>query len=47
MNVKVHKITSYTWNFDTFSSVYTIMVKFDIYFLWLLWKIFFGVITDD
>ena len=25
----------------------TILVKFDIYFLWLLWEIFFGVTTDD
>ena len=47
MNVKVHKITSYIWNFQNFSCVFTILVKFDIHFLGLPWGIFFGVITDD
>ena len=46
MNVKFHKITSYTWNFQNFSCV-TILVKFDIHFLGLPWEIFFGVTTDD
>ena len=35
MNVKVHKITSYTCNFQNFSSFFTILVKFDIHFLGL------------
>ena len=47
MNVKFHKITSYTWNFQNFTCVFTILVKFDIHFLGLPWEIFFGVITDD
>ena len=47
MNVKFHKITSYTWNFQNFTCVITILVKFDIHFLGLPWEIFFGVITDD
>ena len=33
MNVKFHKITSYTWNFQNFTYVFTILVKFDIRFL--------------
>ena len=32
MNVKFHKITSYTWNFQNFTFVFTILVKFDIHF---------------
>ena len=47
MNVKFHRITSYTWNFQNFTCVITILVKFDIHFLWLPWEIFFGVTTDD
>ena len=47
MNVKFHKITSYPWNFQNFTFVFTILVKFDILFLRLPWEIFFGVITDD
>ena len=39
-------MTSYTWNFQNFTSVFTILVKFDIYFLRLPWEIVFGVITD-
>ena len=31
--VKFHKMTSYTWNFQNFTCVFTIIVKFDIYFL--------------
>ena len=33
MNVKFHRITSYTWNFQNFTCVFTILVKFDINFL--------------
>ena len=33
--------------FSEFTCVITILVKFDIYFLWLPWEIFFGVTTDD
>ena len=33
MNVKFHRITSYTLNFQNFSCVITILVKFDIHFL--------------
>ena len=47
MNVKFHRITSYTWNFQNFKCVITILVKFDIHFLGLPWEIFFGVTTDD
>ena len=47
MNVKFHKITSYTLIFRNFTSVFKILVNFDIHFLGLQWKIFFGVITDD
>ena len=41
MNVKLHKISSYTWSW-----VITILVKFDIHFLGLPWEIFFGVTMD-
>ena len=47
MNVKLHGITSYTWNFQNFKCVIKILVKFDIHFLGLPWEIFFGVTTDD
>ena len=47
MNVKFHKITPYTLNFRNFTSVFTILTKFDIHFLGLPREIFFGVITDD
>ena len=47
MNVKFCKITSYTWNFQNFTCVITILVKYDIHFLRLPWEIFFGVTTDD
>ena len=33
MNVKFHKITSYTMNVQNFTCVFTILVKFDIQFL--------------
>ena len=46
MNVIFHRITSYTWNFQNFTCVITILVKFDIHFLGLPWEIFFGVTTD-
>ena len=35
MNVKFHKVTSYTGNFQNFTYVITILVKFDIHFLGL------------
>ena len=38
---------SYTWNFQNFNCVITILVKFDIHFFGLPWEIFFGVTTDD
>ena len=38
---------SYTWNFQNFNCVITILVKFDIHFLGIPWQIFFGVTTDD
>ena len=47
MNVKFYKIASYTRNFQKFTCVFTILVKFDIHFLGLLGEIFFGVITYD
>ena len=47
MNVKFYKTTSYTLNFQNSTCVFTILVKYDIHFLWLPWEIFFGVITDD
>ena len=47
MNVKFHRITSYTWNFQNFTCVITILVKFDIHFLGLPWEIFIAVATDD
>ena len=47
MNVKFHNIASYSWNFQKFTGVFTILVKFDIHFLGLLSEIFFGVITYD
>ena len=34
-NVKFHKMTSYTKNFQNFTCVFTILVKFDIYFFGL------------
>ena len=33
--------------FSEFTCVFTILVKFDIYFLGLPWEIVFGVITDN
>ena len=33
--------------FQDFTCVFTILVKFDIYFLGLPWEIGFGVITDN
>ena len=47
MNVKFHKITSSTWNFQKFTCIFTILVKFDIYFLGIPWEIVFCVITDN
>ena len=47
MNVKFHKIASYTGDFQKFTSDFTILVKFDIHFLGIPWVIFFGGITDD
>ena len=39
MNVKFHKIASYTLDFQKFTCVFTILVKFDIHFLGLAWEI--------
>ena len=51
INVKFHNMTPYTWNFQNFTGwftcVFTIIVKFDIYFLGLPWETVFGVITDN
>ena len=47
MNVKFHRITSHTWNFQNFNCVITILVKFDIHFFGLPWEIVFGVTTAD
>ena len=47
MNVKFHTIPAYTLNFQNFTCVFTILVKFDIRFLGLPGEIFLGVITDD
>ena len=46
-NVKFHKMRPYIRNIQNFASVFTILVKFDIYFLGLPWEIVFGVITDN
>ena len=35
MNVEFHKMTSYTWNFQNLTCVFTILVKFDVHFLGL------------
>ena len=47
MNVKFHRITSYTLNFQNFAFVITILVKFDCHFLGLPCEIFFAVTTVD
>ena len=47
MKVKFHKITSYTWKFQNFTCVITILVKFNIHFLGLPGEIFFDVTTAD
>ena len=47
MKVKFHKIKSYTWDFQNFTYVFSILGKCDIQFLRLPWEIFLGVITDD
>ena len=47
MNVKFHKITSFTKKFPSFTCVFTILVKFDIHFLGLPREILLGVITHD
>ena len=47
INVKFHKMTSYTWNFQNFTCVFTILVKFDIYFSGLPCEVVIGVITDN
>ena len=43
--VKFHKMTSYTRNFQNFTCVFKIIVKFDIYFLGIPGEIVFGAIT--
>ena len=40
-------MTSYTLNFQNFTWVFTVFVKFEIYFLGLPRDIVFGVITDN
>ena len=39
MNVKFHKMRSHTSHFQNITCVFTILVKFDIYFLGLLREI--------
>ena len=34
-NIKFHNLTSYTINFQNFTCVFTILVKFDVHFLGL------------
>ena len=46
MNVEFDKITFYTWNFQNFTCVITILVKFDIHFHGLPREILFGVTTE-
>ena len=40
-------MTSCRWNFHNFSCIFTILVKFDIYFLGLPWEIVFGLTTAN
>ena len=47
INVKFSQMTPYTWNFQNFTCVFKILVKFDIYFLGLPWEIVFGVYVTD
>ena len=47
MNAKFQKVTSYTCNFQNFTYVSTILVKFDIHFLGLPWEKFFGGTRAD
>ena len=47
INLKFLKMTPYRWNFQYFSCVFTILVKFDIYFFGFPWEIVFGVITEN
>ena len=47
MNVKFHKNCDYTGKIQKISCERCHFVKFDICFLGLSWKVFFGVITDD
>ena len=35
INVKFNKMTACAWNFQNFTNVFTILVKFDIHFLGL------------
>ena len=46
MNVKFHKVTSYTRNFQNFTYVITILVKLDIHFIGLPWEILFGITKE-
>ena len=46
-NVKFRKMASYTRNFQNFAIIFRIPVKFDIHFLGLPHRIFFGVITEN
>ena len=40
-------MTSYKLNFQNFACVFTILVKFDIYFVGVPWEVVFGVIADN
>ena len=46
MNVKFHKVTSYTRNFQNFTYVITILVKLDIHFIGLPREILFGITKE-
>ena len=48
INVKLHTMTSCSWNFQNFTRVFKILVKFDIItFSRAPIGSFFGVITDN
>ena len=40
-------MTAYSWNCQNFTFVFTILVKFDIYFIGRPWEIVFGVIRGN
>ena len=45
--ISLNDILYYTWNFQNFTCVFTIVVKFGIHFLGLPWEIVFGVTKDN